>query len=267
VAAPRWSKRLFASGLGVAVRRLRNVPFGVDWVEDAAHYLGPGARVFVDVGANEGQTALRLLARYPGAEVHSFEPVPETFERMRRRLAGTGVRAVQSAVGDRVGRATLFLGDGSEHSGFDAGGEEVEVDVTTLDEYAARALRAPIDLLKVDVEGHEAAVLAGASGLLEAGRVRLVVCECDFERRPSEPHASFDDVFGFLRPLGFRVVAFYCGGVDELGWRWGDVLLRHVSADEGRQCVAVSPFRGGARPAGEPPAALEEPPALQGAIR
>jgi hypothetical protein len=33
-----------------------------------------------------------------------------------------------------------------------------------------------------------------------------------------------------LTPLGYRVVSFFTGGIDDHGWRWGDVLFRHVTA-------------------------------------
>jgi FkbM family methyltransferase len=197
----------------------------------------------LDVGANEGQTALRLRRRFPDAEVHSFEPIAETFARLKGKVNGSGVRAVNSAVSDFVGRATLYLGDASEHSGFEAAGEGCDVEVTTVDAYAEAEQMPAIDLLKVDVEGHELAVLRGASELLGNGRVDLVVCECDFESRPSEPHGRFDEIFDFLRPFGYNVVSFYCGGVDELGWRWGDVLLRRVDRASTPRAVAVSPFR------------------------
>jgi hypothetical protein len=49
--------------------------------------------------------------------------------------------------------------------------------VRTLDAEAARLGLERIDLLKIDVEGYEAEVLAGASELLGAGRIGAVLCE------------------------------------------------------------------------------------------
>ena len=104
-------KRMLAERFGLSVQRLKNVPFGVDWVEDAAYYLQGRPRCIFDVGANEGQTALRLLRRFPSAEIHSFEPIPETFALLQQRLAQTEVRAIECAVSDQVGRATLLSRD------------------------------------------------------------------------------------------------------------------------------------------------------------
>src|SRR4051812_10109880 len=51
-----------------------------------------------------------------------------------------------------------------------------------------------------------------------------------FSERPDEPHGDFTRIHALLAPAGYRVVSFYTGGVDDQGWRWGDVLLRRVTA-------------------------------------
>jgi FkbM family methyltransferase len=233
---------MLAQRLGLSIQRLSSIPFGTRWEQDIAFYLGSGPHRFLDVGANEGQTAIRLLHQFPEAEIHSFEPVPTTFEQLTRRLAQyEGVKTINSAVGDLVGRSTLSLGAASGHNGFYARGPGVEVSVTTIDAYAKENSLGNIDLLKIDVEGHEPAVLRGATHLLRSNQIDFVLCECEFETRIEEPHGDFVEVYQLLQPLGYRIVAFYAGGVDELGWRWGDVLFRHVEHDIEPERVAVSP--------------------------
>ena len=77
-------------------------------------------------------------------------------------------------------------------------------------------------------------MLRGAAGLLGEGRIDFVLCECEFTPRPEEPHAAFADLHAILEPLGYRVVAFYSGGVNNHGWIWGDVLYRHASDHRAR---------------------------------
>jgi FkbM family methyltransferase len=241
-------KRILEERGQLSVRRRETVPFGVDWTDDLGYYLGSGKHRFVDVGANEGQTVKRLLERFPEAEIHSFEPVPSTFEVLERSIAGTSVRAVNSALGATPGRETIYVSDASGLNSLHGSGEGIAIEVRTLDEYAAEAIDGRIDLLKIDTEGHEVPVLEGGSGLLGAGRVAHVVAECEFEASPYGPHGNFRSILDFLHPLGFRVVAFYCEGVDDLGWSWGDVLFRHVSperlAAHGTNGYARSPFSG-----------------------
>jgi FkbM family methyltransferase len=226
------------------------MPFGVSWTADLRHYTGQDSvRTVFDVGAHRGETALEIAEAFPGAQIHCFEPVRPNF---RALVAATGrldVRCVDAAVSDTDGIGRFHLGPDSGRCGFRAIGPGLDVRTITLDTYAAEAGVAHVDLLKIDTEGHEAAVLAGARRLLTTGRVNHVLAECDFTARPDEPHGDFAEILRLLAPLGFRVVSFYTGGVDELGWRWGDVLLRRVTASRASR-VAVTPAAEGAAEAG-----------------
>ena len=145
-----------------------------------------GARVVFDVGAYIGLYALAAAVGAPEREVHAFEPVPESFARLGENLRANGiasVRAVRAAVGTREGETTLHVPDGvwlpshsSTHEGFRGGARPVAVPAITLDGYARARGVARVDLVKIDTEGNEDEVLAGAAGLFEASRP-LVVCE------------------------------------------------------------------------------------------
>jgi FkbM family methyltransferase len=210
------------------VSKSRTTPFGVRWEEDLAA-LGP-VNLAVDVGANEGQTAQLIASAFPSARIFSYEPVPSTFEVLQRRYAGSpSVRCIQAAMGAKVGQAQITNGPISGQNTLitDAKPDQptVEVPVTTLAVQAIEHGWDQIDLLKVDTEGYELEVLDGGRQLLRDGRVRFVLVECDFVRRPTEPHGFFPDIYRFLDPLRYRVVAFYTAAVDGQGWIWGDVLF------------------------------------------
>jgi hypothetical protein len=106
------------------------------------------------------------------------------------------------------------------------------VPIVTIDDYFRSSGIDVIDLLKIDVEGYEMSVLAGAESVL-AGRTRFVVVECDFVSHPLEPHTSFYELDSFLTQRGFVVVSFYTGAVDGRGWVFGDVLYRWPDPAEG----------------------------------
>jgi FkbM family methyltransferase len=224
------------------VRRLHNAPFGVRWSVDVAHYLqGRALGVAFDVGAHHGETTLKLLDAFPGTQIHSFEPLPENFAVLREATASTAAHAVNAAVSDSSGVLEIARGEASYQSGVHAAGERIKVPSLTVDEYADAHGIERLGLLKIDTEGHEEAVLRGARTRLQDGAIEFVVCECEFTPRLDEPHAQFQALHTLLEPLGYRVVSFYTGGVDNLGWMWGDVLYKLTAGPRDRASIHLSP--------------------------
>jgi FkbM family methyltransferase len=236
--------RSFLARADLEVRRLDGDcgPFGVRWSTDIAHYLqGRELGVAFDVGAHRGETTLALLEAFPGTQIHSFEPLPESFAALRQATASTAAHTVNAAVSDSSGVLEIARGEATYRSGVHAAGERIEVPSLTVDEYADGQGIERLGLLKVDTEGHEEAVLRGARGRLQAGAIEFVVCECELTPRLDEPHAQFAGLHGLLEPLGYRVVSFYTGGVDNLGWVWGDVLYKLTSGPRDRASISLSP--------------------------
>ncbi|HLX96490.1 MAG TPA: FkbM family methyltransferase [Verrucomicrobiae bacterium] len=143
-----------------------------------AHFLQPG-RIFVDVGANVGAFTI-LATGVAGARTIAFEPSPDTFEMLARniRLNGLGehARAVHAAVGREEGTVQFSVGFGTEnHVATGAAADKsVTVQMTTLDKQLAGT---PPDLLKVDVEGFETEVFAGASQTLRHSGLQAIIIE------------------------------------------------------------------------------------------
>jgi FkbM family methyltransferase len=82
----------------------------------------------------------------------------------------------------------------------------VQVDVTTLDAFFADQPRGP-DFLKIDVEGHELAVLHGGRNTLEKYRPTLLL-ECEARHRPD---SDVRPVFDLLNSLGYQGTFFQNG--------------------------------------------------------
>lgn len=142
-----------------------------------AQALCGGCDAFVDVGAHLGYFGFYLRARGVRTPIHAFEPDPGLFDRLAANVAANhlpGVRLYRAALSDRAGTSTFYrnLSDASSGSLTDlfAGRhtlERIEVDTVTYAGTAASAgwRRACI---KVDVEGAEAAFLAGALPALDS---------------------------------------------------------------------------------------------------
>jgi FkbM family methyltransferase len=173
--------------------------FGYD--DDARRFirdkLQPG-NTFLDVGANVGFYTL-LAARLVGdrGRVFAIEPNPKTFLRLKETIEANGitnVRALNLGLGRERGRLTLFtnpVGDNDTatmvtHDGL----ASVPVEVFTLDEIAAAHQIERIDYLKIDVDGFEPDVFAGAEGLLKDRKIKCIQAEfCDYwlRRNGSSP--------------------------------------------------------------------------------
>ena len=137
--------------------------------------LGPDMTV-VDIGAHVGYYSLLAASRVgPTGTVYSFEPEPGNYGLLVRNLDLNGYKnvvTVNKALSSRPGPVPFFLTslDSGRHSVYSHGlpdGGRIEVEAATLDEFFQTEGWPSIDLVKIDVEGAEATVLDGMSGLLE----------------------------------------------------------------------------------------------------
>jgi FkbM family methyltransferase len=229
------------------LRRRSNLPFGVRWEHDARCLMGSRATrpTLLDVGANIGQTALRMAETFSDARIYSFEPVPATFATLRQNTAHLpGVECVNAALSDTAGEAMITTSrDGQNTLMVEVvSSDRVKVPLDTVDAFCEEQGIEHIDLLKIDTEGYETSVLRGANSMFEQCRIDFVLAECDFLRRPQEPHGDFFEIHRMLDSHGLHVVGFYNGGVDALGWVWGDVLMMRDGVAHGMP-VACSPHR------------------------
>ncbi|MCA9682302.1 MAG: FkbM family methyltransferase [Myxococcales bacterium] len=135
--------------------------------------LKPG-EVVVDAGANIGYYTL-LAARLvgPTGHVYAFEPEPEAVALLRRNVALNGydnVTVVPKALGREAGTLQLFLAkkNRGDHRIYDPSGkrEAIDVEVVALDDYLETQGVTHVDLMKIDTQGAECTILAGAQRLI-----------------------------------------------------------------------------------------------------
>jgi FkbM family methyltransferase len=132
--------------------------------------LFPGA-VVVDVGANIGIYS-EFLSRCVGPTglVHSFEPSPDNFRRLRAATTNLpNVRLSQAAVGERSGESRLYISNklNVDHRLYDPDEDSrraVAIEMVALDDYFKPGQR--VDLIKMDIQGYELHALRGAGRVL-----------------------------------------------------------------------------------------------------
>lgn len=187
-----------------------------------------GDRV-VDVGAHVGYYSIRL-AQIIGVSgrVDSYEPQRTQWALLNKNVQRNSVRDQvvmhRKAVSDVAARRETLWRDISNSGGaslarravMNADGSE-GVQVVTLDSEMASSGLSRVDLIKIDVQGYEARVLAGAVRLIEEGKPVLA-----FEYNPAQIEAAGDDHLGVLHGLGaagyeLYMANEYAGTIRKLG--------------------------------------------------
>ena len=177
--------------------------------------LARGSEVIVDVGANVGFFALSMAAAAPTAAVHAVEPHPllaDLIERSVRASALPRVTIHRFALSESSGQATLaVVADhlGSSRVGVATAPGEATIPILLRqgDEFLEGLGGREIDLMKLDVEGHEAQVLRGMEAWLSKRRVHVILFEA---RGHGDDRAAAD----LLLRHGYRLL-----GVDK-GLMW-----------------------------------------------
>ena len=187
--------------------------------------VNPG--VIIDAGANIGYMT-NLMATRAGktGTVHAFEPHPVVGQRLRDNVAAlpkdrtATVQVHPVALSDKPGTAKLVLPKNfvdNEGIGYlasdtsDSGAQGYDVPTVTLDELFPSS---HFDVMKMDVEGHEAGVLRGATRMLREHAIRHIVFE-EHDGPASEPCK-------ILQAAGYTLF--------QVGWHLRGLILADLSA-------------------------------------
>ncbi len=169
--------------------------------------------VLLDVGANTGDYACMALDltgdRY---HIHCFEPAASSrsllTERLSEQIAQGRVTIVPKGVGKEAGELTLYSPKpGSSVASlyrFDPatrpweGNTEETIRIVTVDDHCAQHAIARVLMLKIDVEGHELAVLQGASNMLARKAIQYI--QFEFGEAHIDARTFFLDFHKLLSP-------------------------------------------------------------------
>jgi FkbM family methyltransferase len=166
----------------------------------------------LDVGANVGYyTALAARIVGPRGRVFAVEPYPPNFQRLSTWITNNHVAQVNAfdfALGGTPGASQMFSAFAdTDNPVMVAHGQPsvASVRVQTLDSWMNDWRVDRVDFLKLDVDGSETAVLAGASDTLADGRISMVLCEfCD--EWLVQVGSSIEALWGTFLSAGFKPV-------------------------------------------------------------
>ena len=128
--------------------------------------------IFLDGGAYDGDTIRQAAATLSVARTYAFEPDLANYARLAAQVAALGLPVVSYPCGLSNATAWLaFAGDHGEASAISPEGNNhilcVRLDDCLISE--------PVDYIKLDVEGHEVAALAGAGHIIARDRPVLAI--------------------------------------------------------------------------------------------
>jgi FkbM family methyltransferase len=196
---------------GAALQSKRGGGYAAVWqeIEGVLNFVTQPAPVIFDVGANVGNWTSELLKAVPGVRnVVMFEPQPSCWPALEK-IRSDRVTFEQRAVSDTCGTLTLWANRNPEISSLyeEAGGgpnsRPVTVETTTIDDFIAACGFDTVDYIKIDVEGHELAVIKGARRSLEQRIVKALSFE--FGQADVASRTFFRDIWQYLTSLNLRL--------------------------------------------------------------
>lgn len=190
-------------------------------MRDALSFLFRRAQVenVVDIGANRGESVSQWREMFPSAHISCFEPVAENYRFLTDRFANDpAVTLYAKAVSNKNGQFEINLSAGhTTHSFLPRAknpkygpprlelGRTEKVHTTTLDSWInEQNLARSINLLKIDTEGFESAVLEGATEALGAQKIDVVMVELMFVPI-YEGQALYFEIAKSLNRLGYSI--------------------------------------------------------------
>ena len=172
--------------------------------------------IIFDVGANQGQSIERFLKIFPNCEIHSFEPINEEFQNIKEKYqANKKIKINNFALGDvsetkilhiakRTGVSSFFkinlntkwLRERSRQYNVEEKNFQNKTQTTTIktiDDYVYENKIDRINILKIDTQGYEVKVLAGARKTIESDILDSIETEIMFDD-VYETYLTFTDL-------------------------------------------------------------------------
>ena len=203
------------SMIGYDVRKKGKAPtrsFEIDCI-DLISTIDPDQteKVIFDVGANIGQTAIKLSNKLPNASIYSYEPFPSSFSKLKENCSSNeniqckqiGLSSVTGYISDiddkNCSQTNRFSKDEINTSVIS---DKQEIVISTIDKEMELLNLPNLWLLKIDVEGMDLEVLKGASRSLGNKCISWIYIEAGLTSIQRH-HVPLHNIFVFLRQYDY----------------------------------------------------------------
>lgn len=199
----------------------------------------PSRPIVVEAGAFDGTDTIKLAQTFAKGFVHAFEPVPELFTKLIVNTAKLpNIHGYEQALSDINGLSVFYISEKPDKPDIpsQAGSLRkpknrlahspmqfpytIEVQTITLDRWAKQNDMKHIDVLWLDTQGHELAILQGAEHILPT--VKVIYTEVAFiEAYEEQP--TYEVVKSWLENQGFTEVGRTFE--NQTDWFFGNILM------------------------------------------
>ena len=180
------------------------------------HLLEPDM-VFIDVGANHGEFTVFAAKRLTQGQVIAFEPVSLLFHKLQRNIKINNlknIKVIQKGLANKNFKSTIYtresnFEDGTKHEGLPTLYPSTTrskicetIELTYLDQFVESENIAKIDIIKIDVEGAELAVLQGAKkSIIDFKPIILIEVNEETSQAAGYPSRA---LLNYLSEMGYR---------------------------------------------------------------
>lgn len=197
--------------------------------------LIPKAQIIFDVGSNRGHVTKKYLNLYKNVMVYAFDPIEQfSIEYLK---FGINAKFHNLAFSDVEGIFTFNINKsldtssllGSTKIGANSDEQcktvnQIKVQTKTIDKFCSENKISKIDILKLDVQGAELAVLRGAKNLLKTKKIKLIYTEAYFKPQYiTQP--LFHEISGYLSDHGYYLADIINPYYNEKQLLWCDAIF------------------------------------------
>ena len=193
----------------------RNDPFRNGEYKFLNSYIKSNMIVF-DIGANVGDYTKYILKINPNVKVFCFEPVLKTYNTLIKNLSSeikdSKVVCNNLALSNEIGEAEMYIYDDFDgrnslhfnpvHSYDPKILHKEKANLTTLDDYVIKNGIDRIDLLKIDVEGHETRVIEGAANLIKKKMIKCI--QFEYNNNWASAEFTLQNIYNLLSEFGYK---------------------------------------------------------------
>ena len=182
--------------------------------------------IIFDIGANKGQSIDRFLKINGSSLIHSFEPINEEFDRLKKKYNNkVNIKLNNLALGEIKTKKTFNITGHSGNSSFleikkdsdwvklrseqlginneNYVSSKVEVNLDTVDSYCSKNSINNINIMKIDTQGYEQQVLMGSENMIKNQKIDAIEIEIVFSSVYNK-YVNFSDIEKYLLPYNYR---------------------------------------------------------------